>query len=353
MKLWVWNRLTNRHPAEIYHSQRRLVFGIYEKHGFDRALEYIKNSKLWNQTKAGLKGEVIFYEQWKEELKLEPLLDVGVKADFTGIRNKEMVNFDVATNLDYKNIDDYVELTQERGKMYEIALVNLQTEEIILFPLRFPICPQCGKFSHYILYLEPPSTEMYRINNISDTQTVVQYCPKCKHFEEGMVENFEVYSLLYEIEEMTREIDVDESPMYSPKEVEKHHLHSSISTVQFFERTTDLLISGLAENHYVMTSHDGDGYWDGLVHWKHPLAKTLSEHLGIYYGQWRPSSSDIKALYAKTKCKVCGLSSFYVNSKELTLQCRRCGVIYDISGSLHFEGYELKRAKPKKVRRSS
>jgi len=121
------------HPAEIYHTQRRRVFGIYEKHGFDRALEYIKNSNLLPHVKAGLKGEIIFYDRRKRELKLEPLLDVGVKADFTGIRNKKMVNFDVTTNPDYKDIDDYVDLIQKRGKMYAIALVNPKTEEIVLF----------------------------------------------------------------------------------------------------------------------------------------------------------------------------------------------------------------------------
>lgn len=348
MNVGVGNNLTYKHPAEIYHGQRRLVFGIYEKYGFDRALEYIKNSKLLPHVKAGLKGEIIFYDQEKEELKLEPLLDVGVKADFTGTRINKMVNFDVTTNLAYKDIDDYVELIQRRGKMYEIALVNPNTEEITLFPLRFPICPNCGKFSHYILYLEPPSTKMYRWGNMSDTQTVVHFCPNCKFCQEETSERFEVSSLVYEIEEMEHEWDVDESLRYSQKEIEEYLIRSSISTVQFFERTTDLLISGLAENYYVMTSPDGDGYYDGLLHWKHPLAKKLGEYLGVYYGKYQPDSSVIKALYADFKCKVCGLSSFYVNSKKLTLQCRRCGVVYDISESLKAEGYELRRVKRKK-----
>lgn len=345
------NNLTTKHPAEIYHSQRRLVFGIYEKYGFDRALEYIKNSKLWNQTKAGLKGEIIFYDQMKNELKLEPLLDVGVKADFAGIREKKMVNFDVATNLDYKNIDDYVELIQERGKLYEIALVNRKTEEITLFPLRFPICPKCGKFSHYILYIEPARGGFYRTNNISDTQSVIQLCPKCKHYAEKTYEHFEVPSILYRTEEMPHELDVDGSNIFSSREIEEYTVRRSISAVQFFERTTDLLISGLAENQYVITDpSDAGGYYDGLLLWKHPLAKGLSEYLGIYYGKWQPNSSEIKVAFKDFKCKLCGRSSFYVNSKKLTLQCRRCGLVHDISKSLKYEGYELKKAKRKKSR---
>jgi hypothetical protein len=87
--------------------------------------------------------------------------------------------------------------------MYEIVLVNLKSEEIIFYPLRFPVCPNCGKFSHYILYLEPPTSEINRINHITDVQNVIHFCPTCNFAEEKSFENFIIYSLVYEIEEMS------------------------------------------------------------------------------------------------------------------------------------------------------
>jgi hypothetical protein len=98
--------LSRPHPAKIYHDQRRIIFGLYEKYGLDKSIDYIKSAKLLPNIKAGLRAEVLFYHENKTELKLEALLDVGVKADFTGIKNHQMINFDVTTNVSYKNIDD-------------------------------------------------------------------------------------------------------------------------------------------------------------------------------------------------------------------------------------------------------
>lgn len=336
------------HPASLYHAQRRLVFGIFEKNGFDAAMDYIKNSRLIPPTKAGLKGEIIFYEKNKENLKLEPLLDVGVKADFTGIKKQKMVNFDVTTNISYKDIDKYLDVMQKRKKMYEIALVNPKTEEITLFPLKFPICPKCGKFSHHILYLEPSSTDTYRTWKISDTQTVIHFCPNCNFFEEKITDNFQIPSVIHEIELMEHELVADYGQKDTAAQIDTHVKNTSISTVQFFEKNTNLLISGFAENKYVFTGTDGEGYYDGKVHWRHPLAKKLGEYLGIFYGKWYPNSSELKSLFEGKKCKVCGRSSYYFNAKNKTMKCRVCGVIYDISKAVHAEGYELQKTQRRK-----
>lgn len=109
--------------------------------------------KITPNLKAGLKGEIIFYDLYKDELKLDALLDAGVKADFMGIQNCKPVNYDVTTNLKYKDIENYREAMQRKNKLYSIALVNLKSEEVEFFPLKFPICPTCNFFSHYILYI--------------------------------------------------------------------------------------------------------------------------------------------------------------------------------------------------------
>jgi hypothetical protein len=136
------------------------VFATYEKHVFDIALEVLKRTSSERTVKAGIRAELIFYDKCRDKFGLEPLLDAGSKADFVGRRPKErrMTNFDVTTNTDYKDIDRYVDCIRTRGKKYVITLVNLRSEEITFFPLRFPICQDCNRFSHYLLYLVPHST---------------------------------------------------------------------------------------------------------------------------------------------------------------------------------------------------
>lgn len=102
-----------------------------------------------------------------------------------------------------------------------------------------------------------------------------------------MTVNFEVFLLGPKIEGMKRELDVDDSPMYTDKEIDEYQKRVSIQTIKFFEKTTGLLLSGLAEDDYVVTDpRDYSGYWDVLLYWKHPLAKDLGRYLGGYFGEW-------------------------------------------------------------------
>jgi len=304
---------------------------------------------VWPQVKAGLRGELLFYDKFFEELKLEPLLDAGVKADLTGVRGGDLVNFDVTTNIEYKDIDKYVEIIQKRKKTYEIVLVNLKNEDFEFFPLRFPVCPKCGRFSHYILYLEPATTETCRWSDISDEQSIVQVCTKCKYFEDLKTLHFEVHSLSAEIDEMVSTIDVDESPRFSSKDVADYSQKASSSIVKFFERDTELLISGVAENKYVITDpRDASGYYDGLLHWKHPLAHDLSNYLGIYCGEYELGKSEAAEFVKDIKCKLCKQPNMRYNHTKQTLTCRRCGLIHDVSQyikSLVTVGWEIKRVR--------
>jgi predicted nucleic-acid-binding Zn-ribbon protein len=330
-------------PISAFHGFRRYVFATYEKHGFDAALDVVKKSKALPNVKAGLNGELLFYDKYFDELKPEPLLDAGVKADFAGIRKGRMINFDVTTNLDYKNIDNYVEVIQKRKKPYEIVQVDLKSQEIEFFPLRFPICPKCGKFSHFVLYVAPPTSEFYRINDISDGQVVIQICGKCGYFKERTALSFEIELTGPMLDEMAAEKDVI-SARYTTTELRDYQNRNSISTIKFFEKNTELLISGLAENYYVITDPgEADGYWDGKLYWKHPLAKDLSEYLNIYYGPWEPSKSDVLELLTDEKCRICQTVPMRYNHEKHTLTCPKCHAVYDVSNAIESVGYELKR----------
>jgi hypothetical protein len=192
------------HPATTWNQVRHHAFSVFEKTGdIDKAAAVIFRHSVPRQDvtrlKAVLLGELLYYDAFRKELKLEPLLDAGGKADFGGIRSGQLVNVDVTTNLDYKNIDDYAQLSKKRGKIYELACVNLKTSEIESFPLRFPVCPKCQKtFSHYILFLNEPEGSLY---TQSQYQELHQYCPNCEYWKLKDSYNYLVSSPLINLDD--------------------------------------------------------------------------------------------------------------------------------------------------------
>ncbi|MCK4736535.1 MAG: hypothetical protein KAT65_29045 [Methanophagales archaeon] len=208
-----------------------------------------------------------------------------MKADFTGLKNSVPTNFDITTNIDYKNINEYVNCIQKRGKKYEIVLVDLKKQNTEFFPLRFPICRNCGMFSHYVLYLLPPTTEFYYSSNISDVQKIILYCPHCDEDKELEALSFEIPSLFPMAKEVEEEQKYPETRNNSFN-FNKFLEQESIPIVRFMEKETRKLISALAENEYVFTGSDGEGYWQGHLHWKHPLAGDLGDAISVYYGSW-------------------------------------------------------------------
>jgi len=247
------------------------MFSLYEKtHDFDKSLEILDKYPLIRPSKYGLKAELMFYDKYYKELKLDPLLDAGVKADFSGIRNKRAVNFDVTTNLKYKDINKYVNAIQKKRKLYEIALVNLKSEEIEFFPLRFPFCPECGLFAHYVLFMSRPSSDVTW--SLSTSQALIRHCPNCYEFD--IIEEYSYYipSILVELE------DISSYQMYEetrdPKfDAGKYIKNESILLVQSFESESRKLISALSEGDYIVTDpRNADGYYGGRILWNHPLA---------------------------------------------------------------------------------
>ena len=215
-----------------------------------------------------MKTELLFYDRFYIELKLDPLLDAGVKADFSGVRNNKPVNFDVTTNIEYKDINKYVNVVQRKKKRYEIALVNLKSEEVEFFPLRFPICPECGLFSHYVLCMLRPSSEMTW--SLSSSQALLRHCPSC--FEFDLVKEYSCYipSILVELEDVYEMYEETGDPKFDP---DKFIKTESISIVQSFESESQKIISAFSEGDYIVTDpRIADGYHGGRILWVHPLA---------------------------------------------------------------------------------
>lgn len=270
------------HPATLYNKARHHAFSIYEKtNDVDRTIEIVSDKyKLIKPHIVGLKAELLVYNNFKEQYKLEPLLDAGVKADFAGIKHGTITNFDVTTNISYKNIDEYVEILQKRKKPYEIVLVK--EDDFEFFPLRFPICPQCGSFSHYILFMSKPSSQSWFW--ASTGQTLIRYCPNCENVKTEEYYDCTIGSILYIAEDLSRTQMHDETR--DPNlDLDEFIARESISTVQFFESQSQKLLSALAEGDYIIVDpRDTDGYNGGRVLWKHPLADShLNDIIDFYY----------------------------------------------------------------------
>lgn len=260
------------HPATLYTIVRHHVFSVFEKTGdIDGALavmsQYSIPRNLFPNFYSGLRAELIVYANKRTELKLEPLLDAGVKADFSGVRKGRPINVDVTTNLDYKDINHYAGVTRKRGKLYEIALVNLKTEDIEFFPLRFPICPDCGNFSHYVVFLGAPDSAV--LFWASEWQITARHCPHCLTFERVSSDNHVLHSPLVYLENL----DEDDTP--SDLTPEKYLAMKSIPIATFFEKVGGKIVSALAEQEWELVDKHGEAEWDWRLLWKHALAKDI------------------------------------------------------------------------------
>jgi len=157
---------------------------------------------------------------------------------------------------------------QRKKKRYEIALVNLKSEEVEFFPLRFPICPECGLFSHYVLFMSRPSSEMTL--SLSTGQALIRHCAHC--FEFNLVKEYSHYipSIFIELQDVYEMYEETRDPNFNPDKFVKNE---SISIVQSFESESQKMISAFAEGDYIVTDpRDASGYHGGRILWVHPLA---------------------------------------------------------------------------------
>lgn len=127
----------------------------------------------------GLRGEILFFAKYYESLNLDPLVEIGdVHADFRSQKTNKY--YDVTTNIDYKNIDDYI---RNDSKECMIAFVDIDSEDVELIPTVFPMCPECGDALHYIYSMDTEGSE--KLLGIDyPSQNLYNYCQQCDYYEE-------------------------------------------------------------------------------------------------------------------------------------------------------------------------
>lgn len=93
--------------------------------------------------------------------------------------------------MNYKDIGDYL---RDDNREYELAYVDIKSEEIEYIPISFPYCPSCGEYSHYIFFLDDnEKTELTSAIDYPD-QDLVQYCSHCSYSEEIGYSNYYIFS---------------------------------------------------------------------------------------------------------------------------------------------------------------
>lgn len=128
----------------------------------------------------GLKGEIIFFGKKYEVLNLDPLVEIGdVHADFRSQITNQY--YDVTTNIDYKDISDYI---RNDSKESMIAFVDIKSENIELIPTVFEHCPDCGDSLHYVYALSDEFISEALIGFDYPSQDLYKTCSNCDYMEE-------------------------------------------------------------------------------------------------------------------------------------------------------------------------
>ena len=265
--------MSEAHPGDIFTKIRRHMFSIYEKQNkLGNIIEYLQGIYTFHEgTRSGLDAELSFYHQYLEEYQLEPLLDAGVKADFGGLKDGKLTNFDVTSNLDCKTIEEYTEVRDKRSREYEIAL--WKDNQITFFPLKFPKCRTCGGVAHNILYLGDSNSKVYW--NYSTGQVVLQYCENCGDYTRVDTH----YEIVNSIKNMQKTMYENLGNRYTKLDIEKSIINRSIELLNYFEHISENLFSAICEIESNYDSALDEEFISGKVYWKHPLAENVIENV--------------------------------------------------------------------------
>lgn len=208
----------------------------------------------------GLRGEILFFAKYYESLNLDPLVEIGdVHADFRSqVTNRY---YDVTTNIDYKNIDDYI---RNDSKECMIAFVNVDSEEVELIPTVFPMCPECGDALHYVysMDIEGPG-ELLGIDYPS--QDLYNYCQQCDYYEEVSNSFYHIFNPSDDLEFVFG--SKDETTQQAIEFLNKQWT----SIANLARKDFDVFISCVTRPELEMGMNKHDLYMSNNPKWIHPI----------------------------------------------------------------------------------
>jgi hypothetical protein len=241
--------------AEEYNRIRRILFSTVHNpsKGFSCAYDYLEGyrARIGRNGYVGIKAELRFYERHAREFKLTVAGDMGEHADFSGTYGTEPVRFDVTTNIDIKNFEDY-EPYMGNGPQYKIALLNQDSFDVVdVLDLAFKRC-SCGGYLIPCVVLLGENFNRHGESQWSNDQLLVETCTGCSEIVEK--DRYTHHGLLSPQEYFDHSLEDHGEAI---RIVEQH----SVSAYKYFRREFDDKLMSVAAHDYKITEPKGGGYW--------------------------------------------------------------------------------------------
>ena len=243
--------------ASEYNRIRRILFcTIHDPaKGFNCAFEYLDGYKrsLGVHGYKGLKAELNFYQKHGREFGLTVAGDMGEHADFAGSYDSKLARFDVTTNINFKQFQDY-EPYMGSGPRYKIALLDQGNFEVIdVFDLAFPRC-SCGGYLIPSVILLGQNYNRHGESTWTNDQLLVDVCTGChEYFERN---RFTHHGLLSPQENFDG-FDSQEEYDVAIQATEQH----LVDAYKYFRREHSDYLMAVGQHDYIVTEPDGGGYW--------------------------------------------------------------------------------------------
>lgn len=270
------------HPSDKYLLIRKHVFATYRKHGLKSALYTVESYKSKNELDEkhfkGIRGEIGFFDKYKDKLKLWESLDSGNHADFIGNLKGEQYGIDVTTNVETKGLESYSE-EQKNGYKYLVALVDPETLALQdVFNINFPSCAKCGGKLVDVLLLLPSDRDNEGYINYQFTQKTVSVCSSnpYEHNILGQESNYMTWDFNSYLSELPYSYDDhDESQQQSldlSMQIDKY----SISNLKFYKKQFGQNIVAVGSPEHIITNPKTlDGYDGTRLYYRTHFSKEL------------------------------------------------------------------------------
>ncbi|MGD9777066.1 MAG: hypothetical protein AB7D09_12775 [Methanosarcina sp.] len=217
--------------------------------------------ELTNNYYKGLKGEIIFFGKCYKTLNLDPLVEIGdVHADFHSQVTKQY--YDVTTNLDYKDINDYI---RNDSKECMIAYVDIKKEEIDLIPTVFEHCPICGNSLHYIYSLNNDVISESLIGIDYPSQVLNKCCSNCDYIKDVGESFYFIYSHHNSLDNIFEDSDENDP------EVKKYLQDEYGDIADLGRKHFDYFISAVTRPEDELGKNKHDLYKVDKTKWIHPI----------------------------------------------------------------------------------
>lgn len=243
----------------LYNNTRRIIFSTIHdpKKGFDAAFDYMERTyrtKLSHNSYTGLMAEIQFYKNYKDAYSLTVSADVGDHTDFSGNLDGKPTRFDVTTNTDFKDFEDY-EPYMGSGIEYKIAHYDHSTFSLVdILDLRFEKC-SCGGYLFPFILMKTENTNRKNEPCGSNDQVLIKICNTCLHWSEQTRWSHISCCSPSEFYESIRGINEEENHALEQLDIYKTDMYKT------FRREINGSIMALAEHNYKITKPDGDGEW--------------------------------------------------------------------------------------------